>query len=754
MTGETFMHGFSGPRFLARILGLSSMLAMLWALPAVAAVPLSTWVEGALFASGGGPVADGNYNITFSLYKDATTGTPSWLEGPVALAVKGGLFSHVLGSTKAIDVATTAALGATPFLAMKIDSDAELPRKPVSSVLFSVRAAVAESVDCSGCIAASALDPNVLKAYPKATDLSPVAKSGKYSDLVGGPDLSPYALLSKLAAVASSGKYADLVGAPVLANVALSGKYADLAGAPVLAKIATSGSYADLGNVPVHAKVGDKCGTGLVLQGIKADGSYDCVPAFDPANLPADVLDEVSNNMLTTQFNDLHPSITTPINIPDHVDSGVKDTIVVPDLGISQGISITVDLTNSDISTITLLLVAPDGSKFTLYDKSGKKGDPLKATFTTTTTLPAGDLKTLTGKNPKGTWTLTVVDSGFLNNLLDGKLNSWSVGVKNLSSSKVAANGLFQFKVATAAPIACTPANFGAAYANSKDNALYICNGKDFYPISMVAIGTNANPGFSCKDILAKAPASSDGIYWVTGNGSSPFQAYCDMVTDGGGWTLVLNLDTSDANNRHYDDTTFWTAKNTVSTPDVWANSDFKSKAFETVGGTALMMRLHNGGKFKAFATYNLLPTYGGQTLHYLFNNVSNATVSGPRVNNAGSVGSAGYERNAGDAFADQKHAIIMNSTYQPNDATNVTRFGTNYGDQCATINCNGHNFGGWGGRHYRAGWGAYYEGAALNGYCSSQGGFGSNGSAYNGNDAFNGCTPKYQDVDLAVFVR
>ena len=137
-----------------------------------------------------------------------------------------------------------------------------------------------------------------------------------------------------------------------------------------------------------------------------------------------------------------------------------------------------------------------------------------------------------------------------------------------------------------------------------------------------------------------------------------------------------------------------------------------------------------------------------------MFNNLSNTTISGTRTANTGSVGTNGRARNAGDAFVDNSQAIIINSTYQPLDANNETRLGTNYGALCGTINCNGHNYGGWGGRHYRGGWGAYYEGAALNGYCSSQGGFGSNGSAYNGNDAFNGCTPLYHDVDMAVFVR
>jgi hypothetical protein len=60
-----------------------------------------------------------------------------------------------------------------------------------------------------------------------------------------------------------------------------------------------------------------------------------------------------------------------------------------------------------------------------------------------------------------------------------------------------------------------------------------------FNPTSLNSID---DAGASCAAILAAGDAAGNGAYWldVDGDGGvAPFLAHCDMVTDGGGWTLV-----------------------------------------------------------------------------------------------------------------------------------------------------------------------------------------------------------------------
>jgi LruC domain-containing protein len=217
--------------------------------------------------------------------------------------------------------------------------------------------------------------------------------------------------------------------------------------------------------------------------------------------------------------------------------------------------------------------------------------------------------------------------------------------------------------------VACIRAQDGAQVADT------YCAGVK--PATSQACTVSNCSGLSCKDLKAQG-VTTNGVYTISPAGSG-FSGYCEMGVDGGGWTLVMNLNTQDGNISRFLHN-IWTDPTYNSIGNRWY--DFKSQAAKDLTGTELLLIVRlatttDGGNILGWRSWRLA---GPRTFQSFFS----GSIGQSSENTAGGCNSgysgAGRKQTSGvlstgacasysghlDTFTCRATEVYTNSYYSP----------------------------------------------------------------------------------------
>ncbi|GMV39802.1 MAG: hypothetical protein AMXMBFR64_15180 [Myxococcales bacterium] len=568
------------------------------AAPALAAVPTSLSVQGTLLTSSGVPVS-GTFGMELRFYGQQTGGAPLHVANVPGVSVDGGVFDVTLPPVP------MSLLNGDPTLWLEpvVDGDV-LPRRPLSVVPYAMAAErantalVATDLACSGCVGSADVGFLYAGASSKGGAALDLDCPGcvEPTDLAAGAVATPHLQAGAVTAEKVSFPYAGAAtaGGPA-SDVACTGC---VAGSDIAANVALAGNVSATGGV---AACTNATGT-LCAVGIGAAGLYDHkdgwvtlhtsnglrVRAADPASVSHTALEFGGG----TSYGNLAVqgilSVTTSV--------GIGTTAPVNALDVRGSIDTTSALKVGFFS-IGGNGYHPNATVF-LRDPSWWLG-VVAAADTPWVDNDSFVFNTVANGRPF-VWTANGVSSPLM--LLE---TSGNLGIGTTTpAAKLDVAGSFRIGGDNGP---CTSGNAGALRWTGSQ--IEVCDGAAWAAIYSPPPngGTQAQAGASCAGIKAGGYSHGDATYWIDPNGApttDAYQVWCDMTTDGGGWTLVLNLDTSDGHAMWWGNPA-WTNSATFGNASAPFGADLKSPAWNSyTGATKILVVVHEQGSYRGWKSF------------------------------------------------------------------------------------------------------------------------------------------------------
>jgi len=113
--------------------------------------------------------------------------------------------------------------------------------------------------------------------------------------------------------------------------------------------------------------------------------------------------------------------------------------------------------------------------------------------------------------------------------------------------------------------------------------------------VAFLPLNSSSSMRADCKAILGANESKGNGLYYIH-PGTTTYLAHCDMTTQGGGWTLVMNVHPSDGSSVSFTNTKFWMDQSEYGEIGAHFSNDYKSPAAWEIASTNIMVEVAKPG--------------------------------------------------------------------------------------------------------------------------------------------------------------